>query len=626
MLQGFKSPVYNLILEEDTSEGKYIVFTCTIGRLKVVGDGLSKKVAKQQAAEKMVIKLLSLVDGFDEFEKKIGYVWSNKSNLLKAFTDISHKTNPLDEGYGRMEFVGDRVLNLLIAEHIYQQNLEHQQQVYERLVSNNTFACVAARHNFDKYLKSESQVLQQTVQSFVSKQEENNWKVCARDVVAPKVLANVFEAVAYSIYQDSGYSLQTVWKVYYPLMKDDIEQCFDQHKKQLEYSGNIYKRMLNCPETVQKEQATVDIPETQSSDQSDICIADLFDSRHNIENTKQSSEVHQSPEQYIDHIMKVSRVVTDTSDCEAIVEDLMLAGQPIGLDAEGINLGKTGTITLLQVSTQSGEVFIFDIKTNPALMTQGKLGELLQSEDVTKVIHDCRNDSACLYFEHGITMNNVFDTNAAYAVLHQQMTGQSLDTTGDISFNKICEKYKAPSNPIKKDIKKYYVRDEKFWGRRPLSRDMICYAAADVISLVPTLYTSMNRDIVGSYQILLSSLIEERILWNIRTEEMQQRKKERKLEFEKRKPHDEVEMNEDNCLITYGAASNKRMAKCAAARNMIVKMGFEVPSDKNLVGSLQELVVQEGYENPIYTLKNDESDEGEFVYCCAVFVNSWTLE
>ena len=85
-------------------------------------------------------------------------------------------------------------------------------------------------------------------------------------------------------------------------------------------------------------------------------------------------------------------------------------------------------------------------------------------------------------------------------------------------------------------------------------------------------------------------------------------------------------MNEDNCLITYGAASNKRMAKCAAARNMIVKMGFEVPSDKNLVGSLQELVVQEGYENPIYTLKNDESDEGEFVYCCAVFVNSWTLE
>ena len=129
---------------------------------------------------------------------------------------------------------------------------------------------------------------------------------------------------------------------------------------------------------------------------------------------------------------------------------------------------------------------------------EGKLGELLQSEDVTKVIHDCRNDSACLYFEHGITMNNVFDTNAAYAVLHQQMTGQSLDTTGDISFNKICEKYKAPSNPIKKDIKKYYVRDEKFWGRRPLSRDMICYAAADVISLVPTLYTSMNRDIVGT--------------------------------------------------------------------------------------------------------------------------------
>ena len=42
-------------------------------------------------------------------------------------------------------------------------------------------------------------------------------------------------------------------------------------------------------------------------------------------------------------------------------------------------------------------------------------------------------------------------------------------------------------------MKNIYRRDQKFWARRPLTRDMICYAAADVLALVPTIYNAMAR-------------------------------------------------------------------------------------------------------------------------------------
>ncbi len=38
----------------------------------------------------------------------------------------------------------------------------------------------------------------------------------------PKVLGDIVESVAGAIYLDSGLSLDIVWGVYYPIMKDQI--------------------------------------------------------------------------------------------------------------------------------------------------------------------------------------------------------------------------------------------------------------------------------------------------------------------------------------------------------------------------------------------------------------------
>lgn len=51
---------------------------------------------------------------------------------------------------------------------------------------------------------------------------------------------------------------------------------------------------------------------------------------------------------------------------------------------------------------------------------------------------------------------------------------------------------------FKFQIKAVYRRDQRFWARRPLSGDMVVYAAADVLALVPNIYLAMKRYITYS--------------------------------------------------------------------------------------------------------------------------------
>ena len=54
----------------------------------------------------------------DEFEKKINYKFKNKSLIDLAFTHSSFK-NKKNKNYERLEFLGDRVLSLVISEDLF---------------------------------------------------------------------------------------------------------------------------------------------------------------------------------------------------------------------------------------------------------------------------------------------------------------------------------------------------------------------------------------------------------------------------------------------------------------------------------------------------------------------------
>ncbi|XP_052081828.1 ribonuclease D-like isoform X1 [Mytilus californianus] len=185
-------------------------------------------------------------------------------------------------------------------------------------------------------------------------------------------------------------------------------------------------------------------------------------------------------------------IITETDKCLPIVEHLAKCDF-IALDAEGINLGKDGPLTLLQIGTMDDKVYLFDIETNTDLFRKGKLKDILQSDKPIKVIHSCAGDSAALYHQFDIKLNNVFDTQVAHLVIEENK-GRKLPPS--MKLSDVCQMYNDKAKPLdqKDELKvKWTKEDGELWARRPLTAEMIEYASNDVTALIPTVYHNQKR-------------------------------------------------------------------------------------------------------------------------------------
>ncbi|XP_014275311.1 endoribonuclease Dicer [Halyomorpha halys] len=174
-------------------------------------------------------------------ESILGYRFRNRSYLLQALTHCSFRQNFTD-CYQRLEFLGDAILDFLITSHIYNKckNISPGEltDLRSALVNNVTFACLTVRYGFHKFMLTKTCKLTDIIKRFVEHQEKRNHKIGAEilfllsenDVEAaeivdvPKVLGDLFESLAAAVYLDSGKSLNTVWKIFYKLMHNEIEE------------------------------------------------------------------------------------------------------------------------------------------------------------------------------------------------------------------------------------------------------------------------------------------------------------------------------------------------------------------------------------------------------------------
>ena len=109
------------------------------------------------------------------------------------------------------------------------------------------------------------------------------------------------------------------------------------------------------------------------------------------------------------------RIIDNTRECAKCVSELLSDGEPIAVDAEGINLCRDGELCLLQVAPRSGAILLFDIaKLGQEAFNTGRLKELLESPSLVKLWYDCRADADALFHQFGVLPKNVYDVQVSY--------------------------------------------------------------------------------------------------------------------------------------------------------------------------------------------------------------------
>ncbi|CAH9106322.1 unnamed protein product [Cuscuta epithymum] len=151
----------------------------------------------------------------------------------------------------------------------------------------------------------------------------------------------------------------------------------------------------------------------------------------------------------------------------------------VGFDCEGVDLCRNGTLCIMQIAFPDAIYLVDAIEGGESLILACK--PALESNYIIKVIHDCKRDSEALYFQFGIKLQNVIDTQIAYALIKEQ-EGQARIPDDYISFVSLLADpcYCGISYDEKEEVRVLLRQDPKFWEYRPLSELMVRAAADDV--------------------------------------------------------------------------------------------------------------------------------------------------
>jgi len=168
--------------------------------------------------------------------------------------------------------------------------------------------------------------------------------------------------------------------------------------------------------------------------------------------------------------------------------------------------GFHGQLCLMQIGTQSQEVYAFDmLELGDRAFTLG-LRALFENQDIIKVVHDFRQDADALWHQHKVRARSLFDTQLC-DVLIRRLSGMA--TRYVMGSAKLLTKHNIEAQTIpgygvltqeqKQCIHERFSQDRHLWERRPLPEDMIIYAKADVLPM-PNLYAILLqqlRSLVG---------------------------------------------------------------------------------------------------------------------------------
>ncbi|KAK7383287.1 hypothetical protein VNO78_28961 [Psophocarpus tetragonolobus] len=207
-----------------------------------------------------------------------------------------------------------------------------------------------------------------------------------------------------------------------------------------------------------------------------------------------SSPLHQGEKRVEDDESRVPiHIVTAASQLPVeFLEPSPQSKLVIGFDCEGVDLCRKGTLCVIQLAFPDAVYLVDAIDGGEELIQACK--PALESNYITKVIHDCKRDSEALYFQFGIKLNNVVDTQIAYSLIEEQ-EGRKRSRDDYISFVGLLAdpRYCGISYDEKEEVRELLRKDPNFWTHRPLSEQMVHAAAADVRCLLFIYHQMMEK-------------------------------------------------------------------------------------------------------------------------------------
>jgi len=152
------------------------------------------------------------------------------------------------------------------------------------------------------------------------------------------------------------------------------------------------------------------------------------------------------------------------ADCRAQKE---FGQNVIGVDTENESVfSYKGYLCLVQVSTLSHDFVIDLLAINDNKFVADTFGQqVLANESIIKILHGCSNDIAWTLRDLGVRITNIFDTQDIF----QKLGGTKL------ALNHLWEVFCN----YKMDSKTKTKFQKSTWSKRPLSEEMIAYAATD---------------------------------------------------------------------------------------------------------------------------------------------------
>lgn len=160
-----------------------------------------------------------------DFEKAIDYRFKNKNLLREALTHSSYANEHRDKHIKhneRLEFLGDAVLSVVVAEYIFENCPKLPEGELTKLRSS--LVCEKALYNFGKQIGLGSYL-------FLSKGEKNGG-----GADRPSIVSDAFEAVIAAIYLDGGLEAakKHILRFVIPELKNQNKKPFKDYKTTLQ--------------------------------------------------------------------------------------------------------------------------------------------------------------------------------------------------------------------------------------------------------------------------------------------------------------------------------------------------------------------------------------------------------